>query len=150
MAVINHTINWLIEAGTPANYVCTLYGTSPFIKKESLQLALEKLTAQTSKIYCFGVCEYPVPIQQAFKISSKQNIEMFQPEEFGKRTQDLEAAYFDAGQFYWGTASSFLSEKCMFSDSAIPYLLPKYEVHDIDNNDDWILAEAMYNALNNL
>lgn len=110
--------------------------------------ALNILTSQTEKIYCFGVCEYPVPIQQAFSISETQKIEMFDPESFGLRTQDLTPAYFDAGQFYWGTAQGFLSEQCMFSDAAIPYVLPKYEVHDIDNIDDWVLAEAMYIALN--
>jgi len=72
---------------------------------------------------------------------------MFQPGSFGIRTQDLEAAYFDAGQFYWGSTKGHLSEKCMFSHAAIPFVLPKYEVHDIDNNDDWILAEAMFKAL---
>jgi len=147
LAVINHCINWLQNNGTPASYVCTLYGTAPFIKTSSLQQALEQLIAQPKKLYCFGVCEYPVPIQQAFKISANDKITMFQPEEFGKRTQDLATAYLDAGQFYWGTAQGFLSEKCMFSEASIPYILPKYEVHDIDNNDDWILAEAMYNVL---
>ncbi|RHW75971.1 pseudaminic acid cytidylyltransferase [Colwellia sp. RSH04] len=150
LAVINHAINWLAESGKPASYVCTLYGTSPFIKADTLKNALNILTSQAEKIYCFGVCEYPVPIQQAFSISETQKIEMFEPESFGLRTQDLTPAYFDAGQFYWGTAQGFLSEQCMFSDAAIPYILPKYEVHDIDNIDDWVLAEAMYIALNKI
>ncbi|WP_368506775.1 pseudaminic acid cytidylyltransferase [Colwellia sp. 1_MG-2023] len=150
LEVINHAINWLKTAGTPAKYVCTLYGTSPFVKASSLKQAFKVLTSQTEKIYCFGVCEYPVPIQQAFSISHSQTIEMFDPDSFGIRTQDLTPAFFDAGQFYWGTAEGFLSEKCMFSEAAIPYVLPKYEVHDIDNNDDWVLAEAMFNALKNL
>ena len=147
LAVINHAINWLADAGTPVNYVCTLYGTSPFVKAASLQQAFKILTSQSEKIYCFGVCEYPVPIQQAFSISASQDIEMFEPESFGIRTQDLTPAFFDAGQFYWSTAEGSLSEKCMFSEAAIPYVLPKYEVHDIDNNDDWVLAEAMFKAL---
>jgi len=150
LAVINHCINWLIESGTKPSYVCTLYGTSPFVKAKSLQHSFEQLKSQSKKIYCFGVCEYPVPIQQAFKILAQDKIEMFEPDSFGERTQDLEPAYFDAGQFYWGTTQGFLSEQCMFSPAAIPYVLPKYEVHDIDNNDDWILAEAMFNALQKL
>lgn len=150
--VINHAINWLMETGTPPTYVCTLYGTAPFIKKESLQLAFQQLTspANCDKLYCFGVCEYPVPIQQAFEIDEKKSIKMFQPDEFGKRTQDLTPAYFDAGQFYWGTSAGFLTNQCMFSDAAIPFILPKYEVHDIDNEEDWILAEAMFKVLYNL
>ena len=72
-----------------------------------------------------------------------------QPEHYQTRSQDLEKAYFDAGQFYWGTTDGFLSEKKMFSEHTIPFILPPYEVQDIDNMDDWIKAEAMFIALNN-
>lgn len=147
LEVINHAINWLQNNDQPINYVCTLYGTAPFVKAKNLSLALQKLKQANNKDYCFGVCEYPVPIQQAFSIENDNNITMFQPSEFGKRTQDLTPAFFDAGQFYWGKASAFLAEYTMFSSHSTPFILPKHEVHDIDNMDDWVLAEAMFNAL---
>lgn len=41
-------------------------------------------------------------IQRAIKLNEDGNVEMFQPENFNKRSQDFEEAWHDAGQFYWG------------------------------------------------
>ena len=71
---------------------------------------------------------------------------MFNPEEFNSRSQDLEEAYHDAGQFYWGSASAWLSEKKIFSPAASPVLLPRYRVQDIDTMEDWQRAELMFKA----
>ena len=72
---------------------------------------------------------------------------MLYPEYFNIRSQDLEEAYHDAGQFYWGKAQAFIDELPIFSEVASPYILPRYLVQDIDTMDDWLRAEAMYKAL---
>jgi N-acylneuraminate cytidylyltransferase len=72
---------------------------------------------------------------------------MFYPEHFNTRSQDLEEAYHDAGQFYWGKAQAFKDELPIFTEVATPYILPRYLVQDIDTPEDWIRAEAMYRAL---
>jgi N-acylneuraminate cytidylyltransferase len=72
---------------------------------------------------------------------------MFYPENFNVRSQDLEEAYHDAGQFYWGKAQAFKDELPIFSEAASPYILPRYLVQDIDTTEDWIRAEAMYRVL---
>jgi N-acylneuraminate cytidylyltransferase len=71
---------------------------------------------------------------------------MFNPDEFNSRSQDLEEAYHDAGQFYWGRTSAWLSEKKIFSPAASPVLLPRYRVQDIDTMEDWQRAELMFKA----
>ena len=72
---------------------------------------------------------------------------MFYPEYLNMRSQDLDEAYHDAGQFYWGKAQAFIDELPIFSEVASPYVLPRYLVQDIDTLDDWIRAEAMYKVL---
>jgi N-acylneuraminate cytidylyltransferase len=63
------------------------------------------------------------------------------------RSQDLEEAYHDAGQFYWGKAQAFLDDVPLFSPAAVPVVLPRYLVQDIDTPEDWKRAEVMYRVL---
>ena len=71
---------------------------------------------------------------------------MFFPENFESRSQDLEEAYHDAGQFYWSRVNNY-GEESMFAQSSIPVVLPGYLVQDIDSEDDWAMAEIMYKVL---
>jgi CMP-N-acetylneuraminic acid synthetase len=72
---------------------------------------------------------------------------MFQPEHYNTRSQDLEEAFQDAGQFYWGSAQSYLSAKFFFSDDSKPFVIPRYRVQDIDTLEDWTRAEIMWRVL---
>jgi N-acylneuraminate cytidylyltransferase len=73
---------------------------------------------------------------------------MFHPELFNARSQDLEEAFHDAGQFYWGIASAWLAGKPIFSPDAAPVILPRHRVQDIDTPEDWVRAEWMFRAMN--
>ena len=67
---------------------------------------------------------------------------MLQPAQFSKRSQDLVAAYHDAGQFYWGRPQAWLNTQNLFEGSKALFL-PRWRVQDIDTEDDWIRAELM-------
>ena len=71
---------------------------------------------------------------------------MFWPENFLKRSQDLEEAFQDAGQFYW-TNLNIKSDEITFGKDSIPIILPRYLVQDIDTLEDWQRAEFMYEAI---
>jgi CMP-N-acetylneuraminic acid synthetase len=71
---------------------------------------------------------------------------MFWPENFPKRSQDLEVAYHDAGQFYWNKLSKS-SDKNIFGNDSIPIILPRHLVQDIDDAEDWQRAEWLYKSL---
>jgi N-acylneuraminate cytidylyltransferase len=72
---------------------------------------------------------------------------MFNPEHFNTRSQDLEEAWHDAGQFYWGQAEAWLNGKTIFSPSSAPVILPRHRVQDIDTPEDWLRAEWMFKAM---
>ena len=72
---------------------------------------------------------------------------MFQPEHFNMRSQDLEEAWHDAGQFYWGNNLAWLEGKKLFSGNAAPVILPRHRVQDIDTQEDWVRAELLFSAL---
>ena len=68
------------------------------------------------------------------------------PESINQRSQDLEEAYHDAGQFYWGRTDDYLSNKKIFSHHSLPVVLPRHLVQDIDTPEDWLRAELMFKA----
>lgn len=146
ISVIRHAIEWFNQHGQQPEHVCCIYATAPFISSEDIQRGFEILN-DTGSDYTFSITSYPFPIQRAIRITPQGRVEMFQPEQFNTRSQDLEEAYHDAGQFYWGRASAWLAEKPIFSTDAVPVILPRHRVQDIDTLEDWRRAELMFQAM---
>ena len=125
-------------------FACTIYATAPFLQVKYLKEGLYKLQNSDAK-YAFSATTMPFPIQRTFKIVDGR-CEMFFPEHYQTRSQDLEEAYQDAGQFYWERVDKE-SEEVLFGKDSIPVVLPRYLVQDIDTMEDWKRAEVMYKVL---
>ena len=101
-AVMRHAVSALAEERQPENTgsphsgclpeICCLYATAPFVRPEDLQRGLDILR-QSRADYAFAVTGFPFPIQRALRIDGSGSIAMFQPENFAKRSQDLEEAW---------------------------------------------------------
>ncbi|WP_131110556.1 pseudaminic acid cytidylyltransferase [Sulfuricystis thermophila] len=143
--VVAHAIDWQNEQSMPATEVCCIYATAPFVRAEDLQRGLQVLQESGAE-YAFSVTTYPFPIQRAIRITADGRVEMLQPEHFHSRSQDLEEAWHDAGQFYWGRAAAWLAGKPLFSHDAAPVPLPRHRVQDIDTLEDWERAEWLFKA----
>lgn len=146
LPVIAHAIDRLCEQGQPPQFVCCLYATAPFVQPEDIQRGLDILEEQQSD-YAFSVTSYAFPIQRAIRITGDGRVAMFKPEHFETRSQDLDEAVHDAGQFYWGRAEAWRTGLPIFSKQAAPVMLPRHRVQDIDTPDDWLRAEMMFKAL---
>ncbi|CAG8999578.1 MAG: CMP-N,N'-diacetyllegionaminic acid synthase [Candidatus Celerinatantimonas neptuna] len=125
---------------------CCIYATTPLLDAKTLAKGLSLLT-QSGADYVFSAAEFPFPIQRALKRDQQGFMRPFYPEYIGQRSQDLEPAFQDAGQFYWGTREAWLSGVGTFSGSGQALILPRYRVVDIDTPEDWQLAELLYQAL---
>jgi pseudaminic acid cytidylyltransferase len=143
--VIDHALAWLEDQGEYYNYVCTLYATAPLLQAKYLIEGYNALK-DSSAIHAFSATSMPFPIQRTFKVNDKGRCEMFTPEHYMTRSQDLEEAYQDAGQFYW-TKTSKSSDEVMFGKDSIPVILPRHLVQDIDTLEDWTRTEIMYKVL---
>lgn len=144
--VIRHAIETINSQGRSVEQACCLYATAPFIQAEDLRRGLEILQGSGGD-YAFSVTSYAFPIQRAIRLTPEGRVEMFNPEYFNTRSQDLEEAYHDAGQFYWGRADAWLQGKMIFSPASLPVMLPRYRVQDIDTPEDWVRAEWMFKAM---
>lgn len=144
--VVAHAIRTLQSQGGVPDYVCCIYATAPFLQGGDLNQGLEELE-RSGADYAFSVTRYEFPIQRAIRIADSGWVEMFYPEHFNTRSQDLEAAYHDAAQFYWGRSDAWLSGKIIFSQVAVPVILPHHRVQDIDTPEDWERAEWMFKSM---
>lgn len=147
VAVIAHTIEWLKDNEQSPEYVCCLYATAPFIDPQDLTRGLNALAeAGESCSYALSVTSYAFPIQRAIRITEAGRIDMFYPEHYSTRSQDLEEAFHDAGQFYWGKTEAWSKGMPVFGPQSVPVYLPRHRVQDIDTPEDWERAEWMFQA----
>ena len=146
--VIRHAIEWFSEQEQAPDQVCCIYATAPFVRSVDIQRGLNILTVAGSD-YAFTVTKYSFPIQRALRISDQGRVKMFNPEKLNTRSQDLEEAFHDAGQFYWGRSTAWQKNIALFGATSSPVLLPRYRVQDIDTEEDWLEAELKFTSLNN-
>lgn len=144
--VVQHAIHWHQEQGMQPQAICCIYATAPFLSAEDLRQGQQRLFDSRCD-YVFSVTSYPFPIQRAVRITPQGRVDMFTPQYFNTRSQDLEEAFHDAGQFYWGRTEAWLANQPIFTADAVPHLLPRHRVQDIDTEEDWVRAEWMFRAL---
>ncbi len=146
--VIAHAVTELEKQGDILDLVCCIYATAPFLELDYLNEGLNQLKASSSKRCSFSVGKFNYPVQRAFTIDAEKNLLPLEINSLAARSQDLEEVYHDAAQFYWASAKDYQDGSAnFFSSDAIPIILPKYLVQDIDDEDDWKRAELMYIAL---
>jgi pseudaminic acid cytidylyltransferase len=143
--VAKHALDWMKIQGHSYEFSCTIYATAPFLQSKYIIEGYRALK-DSSAVNAFSATSSPFPMQRMFKIDDQGRCEMFSPEFSSARSQDLEASYHDAGQFYWSRISES-SEAMMFGKDSIPIILPRHLVQDIDTEEDWVRAEIMYKVL---
>ncbi len=143
--VTNHAIKFCIEQFYKHKFCCCIYATAPFLQAKYLRQGLDSLKQNSEKSFAFSVTSFPFPVQRALIKSPAGVLPMF-PESINQRSQDLEEAYHDAGQFYWGRTDDYLSDQQIFSHHSLPVVLPRHLVQDIDTPEDWLRAELMFKA----
>jgi N-acylneuraminate cytidylyltransferase len=148
--VIAHAALWGIEQGLTLESVCCIYATAPFVQVEDIKRGCEALDSGDWD-YAFAVTDFAAPIFRSFKQTEQGGLEMFFPEHFGARSQDLPVALHDAGQFYWGRPAAWIQDKRIFDNCSKPIVIPRWRVQDIDTQEDWeraeILAPVIYGSL---
>ena len=140
--VIAHATQWMLEQRWSITAVCCIYATAPFIQVDDIKQGLNFLESDNWE-YAFSATEFVAPIFRAFQQTHRGEINMFFPEYFLARSQDIPTALHDAGQFYWGRPSAWLNNKRIFDQHSTCVVIPKWRVHDIDTEEDWKRAEII-------
>lgn len=145
-AVVKHAVAWFNAQSNDVTHACCLYATAPLLQARFITEGYEALS-RSDAAFAFSVTSYAFPIQRALRVTPEGRVDAIYPEHRMTRSQDLEHAYHDAGQFYWGTARAFLEDLPVFAPHSIGVILPRHLVQDIDTLEDWDQAELMYRAI---
>jgi N-acylneuraminate cytidylyltransferase len=145
--VIAHAIGALEAAGWSGSYVCCAYPAAVFATPDDFRQALATLAETPEADYVFTAAAFPYPVQRALRRDADGGCEMLWPEHRETRSQDLEPAFHDAGQFYVGTRQAWVEGRPIFSRASRMLVLPHYRVQDVDTADDWQRAEIIARLL---
>lgn len=147
MPVLRHAAQEYANRGLHFDEVWLLMACAPLIEARDLSSASTLFQQAGNEQPLLAVYEYPVPIEWAFSRGENGALTPVQAGMFAVRSQDLEKRYFDAGSFAIFPSSRVLESQGAGSDSGfIGYVMPKGTVIDIDDEQDWLLAEAIYRS----
>jgi len=145
MPVLRYVAEEYASRGQEFDEIWLLMACAPLIDAKDLSSAAALFQQAGSEHSLLAVSEYPVPIEWAFSRAEDGVLTPVQAGMFEVRSQDLEKRYFDAGSFAVFPVSRVLESQGAGSDSGfIGYVLPKGKAIDIDDEEDWRLAEAIY------
>ncbi|GAB3642737.1 pseudaminic acid cytidylyltransferase [Spirosoma arcticum] len=140
--VLREVLDQYQRQGQVFEYACCLYPTAPFVTPNLLRQAFSMLTNHKFDTV-YPVQRFGFPIQRAVSLHS-QRVEWLQPEHALTRSQDLEPAYHDAGQFYFFNVAAFQRSHRLITDNSGGVVISEMEAHDIDTENDWRMAELKY------
>ncbi len=143
-SVIIHSIKELEKIVNIKKVFC-IYPTSVFTKVSTIHKAFK--LEKENNTFIFTASNYAHPIERSF-ILKKKKLKLNFPKLINTRTQDLEDNYHDAAQFYFADKKIWLSNSSIISNNSIFIKIPRSKSHDIDNPDDWKIAENFWKTLN--
>jgi pseudaminic acid cytidylyltransferase len=141
--VLSEVLAEYARRGRAFEAACCIYPTAALVTAERLREGMRILAADPSLESVAPVLRFRYPIQRALKIENSL-LAMISPEHLNSRSQDLMPAYHDSGQWYWLRTAPFLRTGQIFGGSCAPVILDEMDAQDIDNEDDWRLAEMKY------
>ncbi len=140
--VLIEVINALHDQGKGYEEFCCIYPTAPFITPQKL-VESHALLSHEGVDSVLPVTMFSFPPQRGVFIEDGR-MKPVDAVAMEKRSQDLRSIYHDCGQFYWCYTDSFMKSHSLLTDRTAPFIIPESEVQDIDNEDDWILAEIKF------
>lgn len=126
-------------------YMACIYPTAPFVTAAKLQNAFRVLKEQNAAAV-MPVVQFSFPPQRGMAVRDGKLTYCY-PENAMKRSQDLEPVYHDCGQFYFYRTERYRACKGDPEEGYLPIVMPETEVQDIDNPDDWEIAELKYRKM---
>lgn len=139
--VLNEVLTEYKQRGLTFDFMCCIYPTAPFVTSEKLIKAYDLMIEKGADTIS-PIVQFSYPPQRGFYLRNDELVAV-DPASRPKRSQDLETIYHDAGQFYFYRLATYGKP-----GKNIPIVFPESEVQDIDNMEDWKLAEMKYMMMN--
>lgn len=143
--VLMEVLNEYKLRGQEYDCMMCIYPTAPFITAEKICGAMNTFKELNGSLL-IPVVKFSYPPQRAYIINDGK-LEFKWEEHRYSRSQDLEPFYHDAGQFYCYRIKDYLDSDGAIKENIVPYVMPELEVQDIDNEEDWKIAELKFAML---
>ncbi len=141
--VMTHEAKRLCVPDGP-EFICYLLATAVFVSVDILKQGATIMNEGRFD-HALTAMPFPAPVQRAFVRTPGGGTRMFMPEMYTIRSQDLEEAYHDAGQCYWGRTHCFLDAGAdYFNERTAVIPMDRRLAVDIDTPEDWEIAETRY------
>lgn len=140
--VIRHAIESLQLA--PDLAVMCLYPTAAlpsFFLEQGFEVAKLHPT-----LFTITVGRHRSPMERSLVALRNGLMELQSKNDLLSRTQDLPQRFFDAGKYYVANTEQWLQHVTMMDSAFVPVHLPDWASVDIDEPEDWSVAEALHKA----
>ena len=132
--------------GRTFEYICCIYPTAPFVTAQKL-IAAQTIMEEKHPVMVMPMTAFSYPPQRCYVMNDDGFMGYKYPQYSRTRSQDLEKQYHDAGQFYVYNAEKYLALHGQVNEGVMPIIVSELEVQDIDNEDDWKIAELKYQLM---
>jgi pseudaminic acid cytidylyltransferase len=146
--VLCEVLEWYEEQSIKFQYATCIYACAPFVNSKVLQDSFGIMIKEECDCV-FPILAYSHPIQRAVKLSETAKITAFDDSNSNARTQDLDKAFHDAGMFYTFDVNKLFVNKSLRTQNTFAIEIDELHAHDIDTENDWILAELKYKLFSN-
>ena len=143
--VLAEVLNRYEADGYSFENACCIYPTAPFLTADVLQTAWEKLSASGADSV-MPVVAFSFPPQRGMTIEGDK-VRFVDEANRNTRSQDLPTIYHDCGQFYFFRVEPFLASGILIGENTAALVMPELLVQDIDNEEDFRVAEFKYKYL---
>ena len=141
--VLEEVIQKYNEMGENIEYFCCIYPCAPFITGKKLKDGFALLKEKKASM-AHPVIRFSFPPQRGYILEDGYLKFKFPEFTNAPRTQDLEPMYHDCGQFYFHDKKAFDLGAKEMREKVVPIYVPETEAQDIDNQEDWEIAEIKY------
>lgn len=148
MPVLKSVQETFAKRGKTFDEIWLLMACAPLISIEDLSGCATLLKKHKTRNPVLAVTEYPVPIEWAYKLTDNGQLQPLTPGAFATPSAALKPRYHDTGTFAAFPAACLTQrDGAGRDDDFLGYILPRHRGIDIDTWDDWELAEAVFQAL---
>lgn len=144
--VLKEVLRCYKSSGCIFDFTCCIYPTAPFVTDEKLKKAFGILRSSGADCV-MPVTAFSFPPLRGQVTDAEGFLKYKWPENQSKRSQDLETIFHDAGQFYFYRASAIYEGIKPTESKTKPIIVSDLEVQDIDNLEDWEIAEMKYKLM---
>lgn len=146
-AVWQEVIENYQEKGARPLSAASLMATAPFVSPSLLRQAWQSLESHPGWDALMPVVRYSPPIQRAMRVEGEV-LKMIWPEHRFSRSQDLAPSFHDAGLFYFFRTHALSRFRSLREAVLGPFEVPATSAHDIDEEEDWLVAEEKFRRWN--